>query len=71
MAAVRRERDRAERRLGAALADQHRSRDRYDAAVGRSAHLHAAVALRAADEEVAARGAWMRWVDDAQPTEDR
>ena len=55
---------RAERLLGAALAEQHRSRERYDAAVGRSAHLLAAVGLHAADQEVAARDAWRRWVDD-------
>ena len=64
MATVGKERDRAERRLGAALADQHRSRDRYDAAAGRSARLLAAVGLHAADQEVAAREAWLRWVDD-------
>ena len=64
MATVGTEHDRAERRLGAALAEQHRSRERYDAAVGRSAHLLAAVALHAADQEVAARDAWLRWVDD-------
>ena len=55
---------RAARLLGAALAEQHRSRERFDAAVGRSAHLLAAVALHAADQEVAARDAWLRWVDD-------
>jgi hypothetical protein len=55
---------RAERLLGAALAEQHRSRERYDDAVGRSAHLVAAAALHAADQEVAARDAWLRWVDD-------
>ena len=55
---------RAERLLGAALAEQRRSRERYDAAVGRAAHLLAAVALHAADQEVAARDAWLRWVDD-------
>ena len=58
------EHDRAERRLGAALAEQRRSRERYDAAVGGSAHLLAAVGLHAADQEVAARDAWLRWVDD-------
>ncbi len=58
------EHDRAERRLGAALADQRRSRDRYGAAVGRSARLFAAVRLHAADQEVAARDAWLRWVGD-------
>ena len=38
MATMGKEHDRAERRLGAALAEQRRSRERYDAAVGRSAH---------------------------------
>jgi hypothetical protein len=77
MATVDNEHDRAERRLGAALAEQHRSSDRYDAAVGRSARLLAAVALHAADQEVAARDAWLRWAEDdgyrgaAQPTEYR
>jgi len=55
---------RAERLLGVALAEQHRSGERYDDAVGRSAHLVAAAALHAADQEVAARDAWLRWVDD-------
>ena len=64
MATVGKEHDRAKRRLGAALAQQRQSRDRYDAAVGRSAHLHAAVGLHAADQDVAARDAWLRWVDD-------
>lgn len=64
MAPVATEHARAERLLGAALAEQHRSRERYDAAIGRSAHLLAAVALHAADQEVAARDAWLRWVDD-------
>jgi hypothetical protein len=64
MTTVGTEHARAERLLGAALAEQHRSRERYDAAVGSSAHLLAAVALHAADQEVAARDAWLRWVDD-------
>jgi hypothetical protein len=34
MATVRKEHDRAERRLGAALAEQRRSSDRNDAAIG-------------------------------------
>ena len=58
------EHDCAERRLGAALAEQHRSSERYDAAVGKSAELPAEVAVHAADQEVAARDAWLRWVDD-------
>jgi hypothetical protein len=64
MATLRKEHDRAERRLRAALAEQRRSSDRNDAAVGRSARLLAAVGLHAADQEVAARDAWLRWVDD-------
>jgi hypothetical protein len=58
------EHDCGERRLRAALAEQRRSSDRYDAAVGRSARLLAAVDLHAADQEVAARDAWLRWVED-------
>jgi hypothetical protein len=57
------EHDRAKGRLGEALAEQHRSREHFDAAVGKSAQLVAAVALHAADQEVAARDAWLRWVD--------
>ena len=64
MATLSKEHDRAERELGAALAEQRRSSDRYDAAVGGSARLLAAVGLHAADQEVAARDAWLRWVDD-------
>jgi hypothetical protein len=63
MATVAREHARAERLLGAAFAEQRRSRERYGAAVGRSARLLAAVALHAADQEVAARDAWLRWID--------
>jgi hypothetical protein len=58
------EHDRAERRLGVALAERHRSSERYDAAVGGPEQLLAAVALHAAHQEVAARDAWLRWVDD-------
>ena len=64
MATLGQEHDRAERRLRAALADQRRSNDRYDAAVGRSARLVAAMGLHVADQAVAARDAWLRWVDD-------
>jgi hypothetical protein len=64
MARLGQEHDHAERRLAAALEEQHRSSDRYDAAVGGSARLLAAVGLYAADQEVAARDAWLRWVDD-------
>lgn len=64
MATLGQEHDRAEHRLSAALVEQSRSRKRYDAAPGGSALLLAAVGLHAADQEVAARDAWLRWVDD-------
>jgi hypothetical protein len=50
--------------LSAALAEQHRSMERCHAATGKSDHLIAEVALHAADQQVAAREAWLRWVDD-------
>jgi len=56
--------DGALRRLGAALGEQRRASERYDDAVGQPAHLVAAVGLHAADQEVAARDAWLKWVDD-------
>ena len=58
------EHDRAAQRLEAALAEQHRLGDRYAAATGRPADLTAEVALHAADQEVAARETWLKWVDD-------
>ena len=64
MATQGQEHERAVRRLGAALAEQQRSCDRYDAAVGGSARRVAAVPVHLADQEVAARDAWLRWVDD-------
>ena len=64
MATPGKQHDRAERRLGSALAKQRRASDRHVAAVGRSARRHAAVGLHAADQEVAARHAWLRWVND-------
>jgi hypothetical protein len=64
LATVDQEHDRAEQRLGAALAEQRHSSDLYDAAAGRAARLHAAIGLHAADQEVAARDAWLRWVSD-------
>jgi hypothetical protein len=56
--------DDARRRLDAALAEQRRSRQRDDAATGRFAKLAAEVSLHAADQEVAARDRWLKWVDD-------
>jgi hypothetical protein len=58
------EHDQAAQRLELALVEQHRLSDRLDAATGRPADLAAQVALHAADQEVAAREAWLHWVDD-------
>jgi hypothetical protein len=63
--AVSEEHHRAVERLSAALADQDRLTNRYDAAIGTDAELSANVALHAADEQVVARDAWLKWVDDA------
>jgi hypothetical protein len=64
MTTPRTEHDRAAQRLEAALAEQHRLSDRRDEATGGPADLVAEVALHAADQEVAARETWLKWVDD-------
>jgi hypothetical protein len=56
--------DSAVLRLNAALGEQDRLSERYDAAVGTSTELGAYVRLRAAGDQVAARQAWLYWVDD-------
>ena len=58
------ERDRAEQRLEAALVEQGRLGLRFDAAVGTSSEFGAYVRLRAAGDQVTAREAWLKWVDD-------
>jgi hypothetical protein len=58
------ERDRAVRRLEAALVEQHRLGERFDAAAGTSTEFGAYVRLRAAGDQVSAREAWVKWVDD-------
>jgi hypothetical protein len=58
------ERDRAMQRLEAALVEQDRLGERFDAAVGTSTEFGAYVRLRAAGDQVAARGAWLSWIDD-------
>jgi hypothetical protein len=55
---------RAVRRLRAAIAEQDRLTYRYEAAVGTSGEATADVERRGADEQVIARDAWLRWVDD-------
>ena len=56
--------DRAVQSLNAALMEQDRLSERYDAASGTSTELGAYVRLRAAGDQVAARGAWLSWIDD-------
>ena len=58
------ERNRALHRLEAALLEQDRLGERFDAAVGTPTEFGAYVRLRAAGEQVAAREAWLNWVDD-------
>jgi len=58
------EHDNAAQRVEAALAEQDRLAGRYHAAAGTSTELGAYARLRAAGDEVKARQAWVRWVDD-------
>ena len=58
------EHDSAVQRLEAVLAEQDRLSQRYDAAIGTSTELGARLELRAAGDQVAAREAWLHWVDD-------
>jgi hypothetical protein len=56
--------DCAVERLDAALVEQGRMGERFDAAVGTSIEFEAYVGLRAAGDLVTAREAWLNWVDD-------
>jgi hypothetical protein len=56
--------DRAVRRLEAALVEQARLGERFDAAVGTSSEFQAYLRLRDAGNLVTAREAWLNWVDD-------
>ncbi len=58
------ERNRAMQQLEAALVEQDRLGERFDAAVGTSSELGAYVRLRTAGDQVTARQAWLSWVDD-------
>jgi len=64
MTTERQAHDDARQRLTAALAEQGRLAGRFEAAAGTSGELPAGVELYAADAQVAARDAWLRWVDD-------
>jgi plasmid replication initiation protein len=56
--------DDALQRLSAELVEQDRLTERYAAAVGTSSELAAYARLQHAGEQVAAREAWLHWVDD-------
>src|SRR6266536_3971847 len=58
------EHDSAVQSLNAALVEQDRLSERYDAAIGTATELGAYVRLRAAGDQVAVRGAWLSWIDD-------
>ena len=51
-------------RLEAALVEQDRLGERFDAAIGTSTEFGAYVRLRAAGDQVRARQAWLNWVDN-------
>lgn len=56
--------ERAVQQLDAALVEQARLGERFDAAAGTSIESRAYARLRAAGDRVAAREAWLHWVDD-------
>ncbi|MDQ5834405.1 MAG: hypothetical protein M3550_15335 [Actinomycetota bacterium] len=57
-------RDDAVRRLNEALDEQDGLGERYRAAIGTSREFTAYARLRAASDEVAARGAWLKSIED-------
>jgi hypothetical protein len=61
---ITQEHDDATQRLETALVEQDRLSDRYDAAIGSPREFGAYVRLRAAGDRVAARQAWLHWIDD-------
>ena len=50
-------------RLNTALDEQSRLTGRYEAAAGTGSEMSAYSQLREANEQVAAREAWVKWVD--------
>jgi hypothetical protein len=50
-------------RLDAARGEESAASDDLDAAAGTAGEFHAAVQLRAAEDEVEARAAWLAWTD--------
>jgi hypothetical protein len=56
--------ERAVRGLRAAIADQDRLTYLYEEAIGTSAEVTADAVRRGSDEQVMARDAWLKWVDE-------
>jgi hypothetical protein len=56
--------DRGAQRLDAAVTERDRLTNRFEAAAGTPGELSAGVELHAAEGRVAARDAWLKWVDD-------
>jgi hypothetical protein len=53
----------AAERLDVARSEETRASDALRAASGTSEHFHAAVQLRAAEDQVEARTAWLAWTE--------
>jgi glycerol-3-phosphate O-acyltransferase len=64
MATRREAHDGAVQRLRAAIAEQDRLTYAHEAALGTAGEPTADAARRGANEQVMARDAWLRWVDD-------
>jgi hypothetical protein len=64
-------REHAVQRLHAALREQDRLSDRYDAAMGTSNEMSAYVRLRVAGEDVTTRGHWLEWLEGLDSIEQR
>ena len=58
------EHDRAVERVRVGVSEQDRLRDHYESTIGTSSEFGAYMQLRAAGDQVAAREAWVHWVDD-------
>jgi hypothetical protein len=54
----------AAERVDAAAAERSRVRTQHDTARGSSTELQADVALKAADDELAARVRWLHWIEE-------
>jgi len=64
MATLSQAHDDARQRLTAAVAERDRLTSRFEVAAGTPGELPAGVELYAAGEQVTARDAWLKWIDD-------